>query len=270
MNGHDDNHSVWCRILAEAEEAIESEPFLAAVIGESVTVRSNLTEAICHRVASLLVPREEEQLLLTAITLLTDGNSAILARAHTDIMAVLYRDPATTKALHVLLSLKGFLALQAHRIAHALWLAGRRDLALYLQGCTSRALQVDVHPAARLGAGIFLDHAAGIVIGETCVVEDDVSILQNVTLGGTGKETGDRHPKVRRCVLIGAGATILGNIEIAANARIGAGSVVVKPVREGETVAGVPARVLGANLNPPAQSLDHVFESGPPFYDFGV
>lgn len=264
------DHRLWSRILSEAEEAINGEPVLAPLIVDSVTTRANLADAICNRLASLLAQQGERPQLLTAISLFAAEDRSILASASADIMAVLDRDPATAKALHVLLHVKGFLALQAHRFAHAFWHAGRRELALHLQGCTSRLLQVDLHPAARLGAGIFLDHATGIVIGETCIIEDDVSILQNVTLGGTGKESGERHPKVRRGVLVGAGAIVLGNIEIGACARIGAGSVVLKPVEAGKTVAGVPARVLGANFAQPSRSMDQVFEVARPPYDVGL
>jgi serine O-acetyltransferase len=235
---------LWSRILTEAEQVTSREVVLAPLIAAYVTSRANLADAICSRIASLPASPLASAPLLAALRLLLAENASILSAAGADILAVLDRDPATTKALHVLLHAKGFLAVQAHRFANALWNADRRELALHLQGCVSRALQVDIHPAARLGAGIFFDHATGIVIGETSVVEDNVSILQNVTLGGTGKERGERHPKVRRGVLIGAGAIILGNIEIGANARIGAGSVVLEPVAPGSTVAGVPARVL--------------------------
>jgi serine O-acetyltransferase len=235
---------LWARILREGEDAASREHVLARLIADCVTARASLADAVCSRIASLLGPPLAEAPLLTALRLLLTEDPAILSSAEADIAAVLERDPATTKALHVLLHAKGFLAIQVHRFANALWRVDRRELALHLQGCASRILQVDIHPAARLGTGIFFDHATGIVIGETSVVEDNVSILQNVTLGGTGKGTGERHPKVRHGVLIGAGAIILGNIEIGSNARVGAGSVVLKPVAPGTTVAGVPARML--------------------------
>jgi serine O-acetyltransferase len=261
---------LWPRILAEAEQPAGSEHVLTPLIADCVTSRADLADAICSRIASLLAPPLVSASLLTALRLLVEEDATILSAAGADIAAVLERDPATTKALHVLLHAKGFLAIQAHRFAHALWKADRRELALHIQGCASRALQVDIHPAARLGAGVLFDHATGIVIGETTVIEDNVSILQNVTLGGTGKEQGERHPKIRHGVLIGAGATVLGNIEIGANARIGAGSVVLKPVAPGTTVAGVPARVLRQHGSvEPSRTMDQLFEAGQPSYDVG-
>lgn len=262
---------LWSRILSEADEASAEEAFLAPVIADCVSQSTELTAAIISRIASLLSPPLSPSSLRKALQALMDQNPRILAAASFDLAAVLDRDPATTKALHVILHAKGFLALQTHRFAHSLWNTGRREFALYLQGCGSRVLQVDIHPAVRLGAGIFLDHATGIVIGETSTIDDDVSILQNVTLGGTGKQTGDRHPKVRTGVLIGAGAAVLGNIEIGANARIGAGSVVLKPVAAGTTVAGVPARILSQNrLFEPSRTMDQVFDEGQPLYDVGL
>jgi serine O-acetyltransferase len=154
---------------------------------------------------------------------------------------------------------KGFHAIQTHRLAHWLWEKGRKDFALYLQSRSSAVFQTDINPAAHIGRGIFLDHATGLVVGETAVVEDDVSMLQDVTLGGTGKEDGDRHPKIRRGVLIGAGAKILGNIEVGECARIAAGSVVLKSVPPHMTVAGVPARVVGeAGCAEPARAMDQM------------
>jgi serine O-acetyltransferase len=155
---------------------------------------------------------------------------------------------------------KGFHAIQAHRLAHWLWGKGRKDFAFYLQSRSSTVLQCDIHPNARIGRGIFLDHATGLVVGETAVIEDDVSMLHGVTLGGTGKEAGDRHPKIRHGVLIGAGAKILGNIEIGHCARIASGSVVLKPVPNNKTVAGVPAKVIGeAGCREPSRAMDHLF-----------
>ena len=160
-----------------------------------------------------------------------------------------------------MLYFKGFHAIQTHRLAHWLWGRGRKDFAYYLQSQSSAVFQTDINPAVSIGRGIFLDHATGVVVGETAVIEDDVSILQEVTLGGTGKEAGDRHPKIRRGVLIGAGAKILGNIEIGHCARIAAGSVVLKPVPHNTTVAGVPAKVIGeAGCPEPSRFMDHLFQ----------
>lgn len=262
---------LWSRILSEADQASAEEPFLRPIIADCITQSADLATAIIRRISSLLSPPQPASPLHTALQVQLDQDPRILAAAGFDLAAVLERDPATTRALHVFLHAKGFLAIQTHRFAHSLWNTGRREFALYLQGCVSRLLQVDIHPAARLGVGIFFDHATGIVIGETSIIDDDVSILQNVTLGGTGKQTGDRHPKIRTGVLIGAGATILGNIEIGANARIGAGSVVLKPVAPGTTVAGVPARVLGQNrFFEPSRTMDHVFDEGQPLFDVGL
>lgn len=261
---------LWSRILREANEAAEQDAFLAPLIADSIN-SGDLSEAIIVRIADVLSPPNAAGSLRAALSALLVEDCRILAAASFDLVAVLDRDPATTKALHVLLHAKGFLALQTHRFAHSLWKAGRREFALYLQGCVSRVLQVDLHPAAQLGIGIFFDHATGIVVGETSVIDDNVSILQNVTLGGTGKEAGDRHPKICSGVLIGAGAAILGNIVIGSNARIGAGSVVLKPVPAGTTVAGVPARLVGqARSAEPSRTMDQVFDDGPPLYDVGL
>ena len=176
-----------------------------------------------------------------------------------DLMAVADRDPACTRFVEPLLYFKGYHALQTHRFAHALMRQGRRDFALYLQSRSSEIFQTDINPDARIGRGVFLDHATGLVVGQTAVVEDDVSILQGVTLGGTGKATGDRHPKIRRGVLIGAGAKILGNIEVGQCARVAAGSVVLKDVPRNVTVAGVPAKIVGeSGCAEPARTMDQI------------
>ena len=169
---------------------------------------------------------------------------SIAAAATRDLVAIEIHDPACLSTLHAFLNYKGFLAVQAHRIANRLWKNGRRQLAASISNRVSVVLGPDIHPAARLGAGIMLDHGSGIVIGETAVVEDDVSILQNVTLGGTGKTDGDRHPKIRRGVMIGAGANVIGNIEVGERSKIAAGSVVLKDVPPGCTVAGIPAQIV--------------------------
>jgi serine O-acetyltransferase len=186
-----------------------------------------------------------------------DGSFGVAFRA--DIIAVADRDPACLRMMEPVLYFKGFHALQAHRLAHWLLKNGRRDFALYLQSRASGVFGVDINPAARIGKGIFLDHASGLVVGETTVIEDNVSILQGVTLGGTGKETGDRHPKIRHGVLIGAGAKILGNIEIGYCARVAAGSVVLGAVPHNKTVAGVPARIVGeAGCAEPARDMNQI------------
>lgn len=184
------------------------------------------------------------------------SRDALLQQATTDLVSVKERDPACPNGLHVLLNLKGFHALQTYRVAHALWRDRRCDLAFLLANRASRVFAVDIHPAARIGAGVMLDHGTGIVIGETTVVEDNVSILQNVTLGGTGKENGDRHPKIRRGVMIGAGAKILGNIEVGTMSKVAAGSVVLKDVPPHCTVAGVPAKVVRVHGHASCPSIE--------------
>ena len=188
-----------------------------------------------------------------------DDEPAIGDAFRADIVAIIDRDPATNRFIEPVLYYKGFHAIQTHRLAHWLLGKGRKDFALYLQSRSSAVFQCDIHPAAQIGRGIFLDHATGLVVGETAVIEDDVSILHDVTLGGTGKEDGDRHPKIRRGVMIGAGAKILGNIEVGHCARIAAGSVVIKPVPNNVTVAGVPAQVVGeAGCAEPSRAMDQM------------
>jgi serine O-acetyltransferase len=190
---------------------------------------------------------------------LVNADPGMSAGFQADLIAVIDRDPACKRIIEPLLYFKGFHALQTHRMAHALWKKGRTDLALYLQSRSSEVFQTDINPEARIGQGVFLDHATGLVIGQTAVIEDDVSILQDVTLGGTGKETGDRHPKIRRGVLIGAGAKVLGNIEVGHCARVAAGSVVLQDVPHNTTVAGVPARIVGtAGCAEPARTMDQI------------
>jgi serine O-acetyltransferase len=252
----------WERIRREAEQIVALEPALASFIYASVLSYSRLEDVVIHRVASCLDHAEVPADLLRRTyeqAVVDQPGLAQMFRA--DIAAVFERDPASGRMLQPLLYFKGFAAIQAHRLAHWLWTHQRRDFAAYLQSRTSTVLGVDIHPAARFGRGIMLDHATGIVIGETAVVDDDVSILQGVTLGGTGKETGERHPKIHRGVMIGAGATVLGNIVIGEGARVAAGSVVLHPVPAHKTVAGVPARVVGdAGKDPPARTMDQIFD----------
>ena len=179
-----------------------------------------------------------------------------------DIRVVFERDPAARSVLEVLLCYPGLHAIWGHRLAHWLWNEGRRDFALYLQSRSSSVFQTDIHPASRMGKGVFIDHATGLVVGETAVIEDDVSILHGVTLGGTGKAGGDRHPKIRHGVLIGAGAKILGNIEVGHCAKVAAGSVVLAPVPHNKTVAGVPAKVVGeTGCDQPSRQMDQFLPS---------
>lgn len=251
---------VWTRLRSEAEQVVRAEPGLATFIVTTILNHDTLEAAVVHRVAGRLghpsVPADLiVQIYREAVAEDREFGEAFRA----DILAILDRDPACTRLIEPVLFFKGFHAIQTHRLAHWLWNAGRRDLALYLQSRSSEVFQTDINPAARIGRGIFLDHATGLVVGQTAVIGDDVSILQGVTLGGTGKELGDRHPKIGRGVLIGAGAKILGNIEVGRCARVAAGSVVLQPVPPNTTVAGVPARVVGtAGCAEPARSMDQI------------
>jgi serine O-acetyltransferase len=256
---------VWAQIRREAEEIARREPELATFIYSTILHHDSLEAAVVHRVAERLdSPEVSAELIRQAYADALDNEpsagAAFRADFRADIVATVDRDPAATRLLEPVLYFKGFHALQTHRLAHWLWGKGRKDFAYYLQSRASSVFQCDIHPNARIGRGIFLDHATGLVVGETAVIEDDVSILHGVTLGGTGKEAGDRHPKIRRGVLIGAGAKILGNIEVGHCARIASGSVVLKPVPNNTTVAGVPAKVIGeAGCPEPSRTMDHLF-----------
>ena len=251
---------VWTRIREEAETAIRQEPSLGGLVLTSLLNHETLEAAVVHRVASRLghasVPSDLiEQTFLEAL----QAEPAIGDAFRADIAAVVDRDPAVTRVIEPVLYFKGFHAIETHRLAHWLWNRGRYDFALYLQSRSSEVFQTDINPAARIGRGIFLDHATGLVVGATAIIEDNVSMLQDVTLGGTGKVRGDRHPKIRQGVLIGAGAKVLGNIEVGQCARIAAGSVVLEAVPRNTTVAGVPARVVGtAGCAEPARSMDQL------------
>ncbi|WP_027135751.1 serine O-acetyltransferase [Geminicoccus roseus] len=237
--------TLWRRLRWEAEEACAKSPMLAPLFLDSIINQPSFEGAMFHRIAARLKNDVISQpLILQAFHRAASNDPNIALGLQADISAVYDRDPACERLIEPFLYFKGFHAIQVHRLNHWLWNSGERDFALYLQSRTSEVFQADIHPAARIGKGILLDHATGLVVGETAVIEDDVSLLQGVTLGGTGKEAGDRHPKVRRGVMIGAGAKILGNIEIGACARIAAGSVVLNPVPPRTTVAGVPARAV--------------------------
>lgn len=249
---------VWRKLLEEARVAAEREPVLSELIHESILNCETLEACLAHRISRKLGHHAVSEPFLHDLFLdILDSSPVIGAQARSDIAAIDSRDPASRGYLSPVLYFKGFQALTAHRIAHHLWVQDRREIALYLQSIISQIFSVDIHPAARIGSGILFDHATSIVIGETAVVEDHVSILHEVTLGGTGKDRGDRHPKVRQGVLIGAGAKILGNVEIGQCARIGAGSVVLEDVPAHMTVAGVPAKVVGAATGEPADCMDH-------------
>ena len=257
---------VWSRIRTEAEDIVRREPELASFIFSSVLHHDTLEAAVVHRLAERLSHADVSgELIRQAYADALDDQPQIGEAFRADIVATVDRDPATNRLIEPVLYFKGFHAIQTHRLAHWLWNKGRRDFAYYLQSRASSVFQCDINPNARIGRGIFLDHATGLVVGETAVIEDDVSLLQDVTLGGTGKEDGDRHPKIRRGVMIGAGAKILGNIEVGECARVAAGSVVLKAVPPKTTVAGVPARVIGeAGCPEPSRTMDQMlYDVGP-------
>jgi serine O-acetyltransferase len=251
---------LWERVRHEAEAALRGEPLLAQLFVGAILGQGCLEHAVLYRVATRLSNETlQAGMLFDVFRQVLEADPGLGDAFRADIVAVIDRDPACRRLIEPLLYFKGFHAIQAHRIAHWLWNNRRSELALCLQSASSQAFQTDIHPAARFGHGIFLDHATGLVAGATSVVEESVSILQAVTLGGTGKDTGERHPKVRRGVLIGAGATILGDIEIGSCARIAAGSVVIHSVPPNTTAAGVPARAVGtAGCAEPAKSMDQI------------
>ena len=257
---------VWARIREEAEEITRREPELATFIYENVLHHDTLEAAIIHRVSQRLEHADVSgDMIRQAYSEAIEDQPVLGEIFRADIVATVDRDPATLRFIEPVLYYKGFHAIQTHRLAHWLHRKGRKDFALYLQSRSSSVFQCDINPAAKIGRGIFLDHATGFVVGETAVIDDDVSILHDVTLGGTGKEHEDRHPKIRSGVMIGAGAKILGNIEIGKCARIAAGSVVIAPVPNNVTVAGVPAKVVGtAGCPEPSRAMDQLFyETGP-------
>lgn len=259
-NALDKVDPVWTRIRREAEEVARQEPEIASFIYSSILHHDTLEAVVVHRIAERLDhPDVSGELIRQAYADALEDQPALGEAFRADIVATYDRDPATNRLIEPVLYFKGFHAVETHRLAHWLWRRNRKDFAFYLQSRSSAAFQTDIHPAARIGRGIFLDHATGLVVGETAVIDDDVSILHGVTLGGSGNETGDRHPKIRRGVMIGAGASILGNIEVGHCARIAAGSVVVKPVPHNVTVAGVPARVIGeAGCAEPSRTMDQM------------
>lgn len=251
---------IWDSLRSEARTAADHDPLLAAFLYSTVLNHRSLEDCVIHRICERLDHPDLQAVLLrqTFDEMLRDWPEwGTILRV--DIQAVYDRDPACTRFMEPVLYFKGFHAIQTHRLAHWLLNRGRKDFALYLQSRASSVFQTDINPAARIGKGIFLDHATGLVVGETARIGDNVSILHGVTLGGTGKEGADRHPKIGDGVLIGAGAKVLGNIEVGCCSRIAAGSVVLKPVPKGSTVAGVPARVVGeAGCAEPARSMDQM------------
>jgi serine O-acetyltransferase len=257
----DADDPVWEALRGEAEAAMAAEPALTGFIFATIGTHSTLENSICHRISQRLGHADVDAgLLMQTFSDVLASQPKLGAAFRADLSAVIDRDPATTRYLEPLLYFKGFHALVTYRFANELWRQGRRDFALYLQSQASRMFSVDIHPAARLGKGLMLDHATGVVIGETATVGDNCSLLHGVTLGGSGKETGDRHPKVGSGVLIGAGAKVLGNIHVGNCSRIAAGSVVLQDVPPHVTVAGVPARIVGpAGTAEPARMMEQSF-----------
>ncbi|MDR3517106.1 MAG: serine O-acetyltransferase [Azospirillaceae bacterium] len=261
--------TLWAELVGESWSWAEREPMLQPWLERAILGRRNFADALARLIGDKLGgPALMAGALEELVAAVLDRDRTILRSADADLRAHRDRNPSCPDLATPFLFFKGFQALQCHRIAHRLWRDDRRALALLLQSRSSEIFGVDIHPGARIGCGVFIDHATSIVIGETAVVGDDVSILHEVTLGGTGKESGDRHPKIAARVLIGAGAKVLGNITVGIGAKIGAGSVVLDPVPPHATVAGVPARVVGRCTSmAPALDMDH---SLPHFIGAGI
>jgi serine O-acetyltransferase len=253
---------VWNRVCDEAVEAIRVEPLLGGLIHSSLLHHPTMERALSYRFSMKLASGEmSEQILREIADEAYSADPDLGQAARADLMAVFDRDPACHRFLQPILFFKGYQAVQAYRVGHWLWQQGRIDLAYFVQMRVSEVFGVDIHPAAKVGRGIMIDHAHSIVIGETAVVGDNVSMLHSVTLGGTGKEDGDRHPKIGDGVMIGAGAKVLGNIHIGHCSRIAAGSVVLHDVPHNTTVAGVPARVVGeAGCAQPSVTMDQLID----------
>jgi len=255
---------VWRQILTEAGDAVGKEPLLGGMLHGVVLHHTSLESALAYQMAQKLASGDmSEQILREIADAAYAADPTLGHAARADIVAVYDRDPACHRFLQPLLFFKGFQAVQAYRVGHWLWQQGRADMAYFIQMRVSEMFGIDIHPAARIGQGIMIDHAHSIVIGETAVVGDNVSMLHSVTLGGTGKEEEDRHPKIGDGVLIGAGAKVLGNIRIGNCSKIAAGSVVLEEVPPCKTVAGVPARIVGeAGCSQPSISMDHLLPGG--------
>ena len=251
---------VWGELRKEAQEIIDNDPAMSGFVYANVLNQKTLEDAVVQRICERLHQPEFSADMIRGVFSEMRANWPEWSEiVRVDIAAVYDRDPACTRFIEPILYFKGFHAIQTHRLAHWAWKKGRKDFALYLQSRSSQVFQTDINPQAVFGCGIFMDHATGIVVGATAKIGDDVSILQDVTLGGTGKEGGDRHPKVQDGVLIGAGAKVLGNIIVGECSRIAAGALVVKPVPAKSTVAGVPAKVVGvAGCSQPSRTMDQI------------
>ncbi|XP_031489499.1 serine acetyltransferase 1, chloroplastic-like [Nymphaea colorata] len=267
VNSEELRDELWAKMREEARKDVEQEPVLGSYYISAILAHDSLESALAtHLGYRLATPSLPGSNLAEVFLAVLQEDRAIRAAVREDLRAIKERDPACVSYVQIMLNFKGFLAIQAQRVAHRLWLRGRVPLALVIQNRVSEVFAVDIHPGARIGNGVLLDHATGTVIGETAVIGDNVSILHNVTLGGTGKATGDRHPKIGDGVLVGAGTHVLGNVKIGAGAKIGAGSVVLKEVPEKTTAVGNPARLLGGRENPikltniPSLTMDHTYE----------
>ncbi len=249
---------LWEIMCEEARVKATEEPILGSYFHATILNHKSFGSALSFRLASKLDnPMLPTMLIRDVVKEATEDDEEILKAAEIDMLATYARDPACEDLSTPFLFFKGFHALQAYRISHWLWNQDRKTMARFFQNQISVTLGVDIHPAAKIGSGLMLDHATGIVVGETAVIEDDVSILHSVTLGGTGKETGDRHPKIRRGVLLASGCKVIGNIEVGEGAKVGAGSVVLQDVPPGVTVAGVPAKIVGRSTGiMPAHLMD--------------
>ena len=261
---------VWAALRNEAMAAARDEAALASLLATVILNHKSLADALSYQLARKLGDQEMRAMTLREVAQEAYASDpALVEIAEDDLRAVFERDPACKGYLQPFLFFKGFLALQIQRVSHWLWNQGRDTIAFYMQSRTSELFQVDIHPATRIGRGVFVDHGTGIVIGETAVIGDGVSMLQGVTLGGTGSGRGDRHPKIGKGVLLGAGAKVLGNITIGDYAKIASGSVVLKPVPPGCTAAGVPARLVNCpTCEDPAKSMDHTLAEA--VYDYVI
>jgi serine O-acetyltransferase len=251
---------VWEQIQDEARQAVLDEPLVGGFIHACILHHKSLEKALSYRVAAKLASNEMSMVVVREIVEEAyTADPSLIAASRADLVAIFDRDPACHRLLQPILYFKGYQAIQAYRIGHYLWTQGHNDLAYFFQMRVSEIFGVDIHPAARIGRGIMIDHAHSIVIGETAVVGDNVSMLHSVTLGGTGKEEEDRHPKIGDGVLIGAGAKVLGNIKVGNCSRIAAGSVVLEDVPACKTVAGIPAKIVGeAGCDQPSVSMNHM------------
>ena len=254
---------VWHRICTEAEEAIAHEPLMGGLIHAGILHHKSLEGALAYRISMKLGSAEmSEQILREIADEAYRAAPDLIEAARADIVATYDRDPACHRLMKPLLFFKGYQAVQSYRLAHWLYTHDRKDMAYFIQMRTSEMFGVDIHPAAKIGKGIMIDHAHSIVVGETAVVGDNVSMLHSVTLGGTGKEDHERHPKIGDGVLIGAGAHVLGNIKVGHCSRIAAGSVVLQEVPPKKTVAGVPAKIVGeAGCSQPSMSMDQILKA---------